>query len=160
MLLIVILVLAIKVFLAPHFFLGFVKRYKTGVSATAYLNLPLTLLLVAALSTFAHSRVFSPLAAIVPENAAMLSLGIAGMLISLLLMVNRKGMLSQIIGVLSLENSIVVFGLFAGLEQSAILQIGIMFNIMVWLIITSIFSSMIYRHFGALETAEMKSLKE
>jgi len=86
--------------------------------------------------------------------------GIAGMLISLLLMVNRKGVLSQIIGVLSLENAIVEFGLFAGLEQSAILQIGITFNILVWLIITAVFSSMIYRHFGTLETAEMKSLKE
>jgi hydrogenase-4 component E len=160
MLLTVILVLAIKVFLALHLFSNFVKKYKPGVSATAYLNLPLTLIVVAALSAFAHSRVFAPLAAIVPENAALLSLGIAGMLISLLLMVNRKGILSQIIGVLSLENSIVVFGLFAGLEQSAILQIGIMFNILVWLIITSIFSSMIYRHFGALETAEMTSLKE
>jgi len=160
MLLIVFLVLAIKVFLAPHLFFSFVKKYKPGVSATAYLNLPLTLIVVAALSTFAHSRVFAPLAAIVPKNAALLSLGIAGMLISLLLMVNRKGVLSQVIGVLSLENSIVVFGLFAGLEQSNILQIGIMFNILVWLIITSIFSTMIYRHFGTLDTAEMKSLKE
>ncbi len=160
MLLTVILVLSIKVFLALHLFSNFVKKYKPGVAATAYLNLPLTLIVVAALSAFAHSRVFAPLAAIVPENAALLSLSIAGMLISLLLMVNRKGILSQIIGVLSLENSIVVFGLFAGLEQSAILQIGIMFNILVWLIITSIFSSMIYRHFGALETAEMTSLKE
>jgi len=160
MLFVVILVLAIKVFLALHFFLGFVKKYKPGVSATAYLNLPLTLIVVAALSTFAHSRVFAPLAAIVPGNAALLSLGIAGILLSLFLMVNRKGMLSQVIGVLSLENSIVVFGLFAGLEQSNILQIGIMFNILVWLIITSIFSSMIYRHFGTIEMAEMKSLKE
>jgi hydrogenase-4 component E len=160
MLFIVVLVLAIKVVLALRFFFGFIKKYKTGLSASAYLNLPLTLIVVAALSTFAHSRLFSPLAAIAHENAAMLSLAIAGMMLSLLLMVNRKGVLSQIIGVLSLENSIVEFGIFAGLEQSAVLQIGIIFNILVWLIITSIFSSMIYRHFGTLETTDMKSLKE
>jgi hydrogenase-4 component E len=160
MLFIVLVVLAIKVFLALRFFFGFVKKYQTGPSASAYLNLPLTLIVVAGLSSFAHSRLFSPLTTIVPENGGMLSLGIAGMLISLLLMVNRKGVMSQIIGVLSLENAIVEFGVFAGLEQSAILQIGIIFNILVWLIITSIFSSMIYRHFGTLETADMKSLKE
>ncbi|MHB8828135.1 MAG: hypothetical protein ACYC6Q_01150 [Syntrophales bacterium] len=160
MLFIVILVAAIKVFLALRFFSGFVKKYETGLSSSAYLNLPLTLIVVAALSAFAHSRLFMPLSTIVPGNAALLSLSIAGMLISLLLMINRKGVLSQIIGVLSLENAIVEFGLFAGLEQSPVLQLGIMFNILVWLIITTVFSSMIYRHFGTLETAAMKSLKE
>ena len=160
MLFIVILVAAIKVFLALRFFIGFIRKYETGLSSSAYLNLPLTLIVVAALSTFAHSRLFLPLATIVPGNSALLSLCIAGMLISLLLMINRKGILSQIIGVLSLENAIVEFGLFAGLEQSPVLQLGIMFNILVWLIITAVFSSMIYRHFGTLETAGMKSLKE
>ncbi|MBW6485476.1 MAG: hypothetical protein K0B01_04910 [Syntrophobacterales bacterium] len=160
MLFIVILVAAIKVFLPLRFFIGFIRKYETGLSSSAYLNLPLTLIVVAALSTFAHSRLFAPLATIVPGNSALLSLSIAGMMISLLLMINRKGILSQIIGVLSLENAIVEFGLFAGLEQSPVLQLGIMFNILVWLIITAVFSSMIYRHFGALETAGMKSLKE
>ncbi|MCK9365330.1 MAG: hypothetical protein M0P74_17220 [Syntrophales bacterium] len=160
MLFIVILVAAIKVFLALRFFTGFIKKYETGLSSSAYLNLPLTLIVVAALSTFAHSRLFAPLTTIVPGNSALLSLSIAGIMISLLLMINRKGILSQIIGVLSLENAIVEFGLFAGLEQSPVLQLGIMFNILVWLIITAVFSSMIYRHFGTLETAGMKSLKE
>jgi len=160
MLFIVILVAAIKVFLALRFFVGFVKKYEAGLSSSAYLNLPLTLIVVAALSTFAHSRLFMPLTTIIPGNTALLSLSIAGMLISLLLMINRKGILSQIIGVLSLENAIVEFGLFAGLEQSPVLQIGIMFNILVWLIITAVFSSMIYRHFGTLEAAAMKNLKE
>ncbi|MHB8092057.1 MAG: hypothetical protein ACYDH8_10750 [Syntrophales bacterium] len=160
MLFIVILVAAIKVFLALRFFTGFIKKYETGLSSSAYLNLPLTLIVVAALSTFAHSRLFAPLTTIVPGNSALLSLSIAGIMISLLLMINRKGILSQIIGVLSLENAIVEFGLFAGLEQSPVLQLGIMFNILVWLIITAVFSAMIYRHFGTLETAGMKSLKE
>lgn len=160
MLFIVIMVLSIKVVLALRFFIGSIKKNEQALSSSAFLSLPLTLIVVAALSAFAHSRLFQPLTAIVPANAGLLSLAIAGMMISLFLMVNRKGVLSQIIGVLSLENAIVEFGMFAGLEQSAILQVGIMFNILVWLMITAVFSGMIYRHFGTLETAQMKSLKE
>ena len=160
LLFIVVLVIGIKVMLAPRFFIGLVKKFELGFSSSAYLNLPLTLIAVTALSVLAHSRIFAPLGAIMPVNASLLSLSLAGMLISLLLMVNRKGVLSQIIGVLSLENAIVEFAIFAGLEQSAILQLGIMFDIVVWLIIAVVFASMIYRHFGTLETSEMKSLIE
>jgi len=68
--------------------------------------------------------------------------------------------LSQIIGILSLENTIVAFTIFAGLEQSASLQIGIIFDIFVWLIIATVFVSMIYKHFGSLDVTSMKTLKD
>lgn len=157
---IALLTFAVKVIIAPLFFTRLIKKHHLTFSASTYLNVPLSLLAVALLTAFAHTWVFAPLAAIMPDHTPMITLSIAVMLIAFLLIVNRKGILSQMVGILSLENGIVAFSIFSGLEQAASLQAGIMFNLIIWVTIASIFASMIYRHFGALETTMMKHLKE
>ena len=63
-------------------------------------------------------------------------------------------------GVLSLENSIMAFGLFSMIDQSLLLEMGIIFSISVWIIIATVFISMIYKHFGSLDVTKMKHLKD
>jgi hydrogenase-4 membrane subunit HyfE len=52
-----------------------------------------------------------------------------------------------------------MFAALAGLEQSPVLQLGIVFDITVWFVISTMFVSMIYRHFGSLDVTNMKKLK-
>ena len=73
---------------------------------------------------------------------------------------NRKGAISQITGILSLENSIVAFGIVAGLEQSLALQLGIVFDVFVWLIIAIAFVSVVYRKIGSLDVTNMRKLRD
>lgn len=160
LLIVAILVLTVKVILAPTFIVSLIRKFKQKFLVTTYVNAPLTLIVVAALTAIAHSNIFAPLTNIVPANRQLLSLSLAALFISIFLIVNRKGALSQIIGVLSLENSIVAFALFAGLEQTPSLQIGIIFDISVWIIIAIVFISMIYKHFGSLDVTEMRNLKD
>jgi len=75
------------------------------------------------------------------------------------MIINRKGALSQMIGVLSLENSIVSFAFTAGLEQKPGLELGITFDIFVWIIIATVFVSMVYKKFKTLDVTEMSRLK-
>ncbi len=150
----------VKVLLAPMFFARLIKRHEFKFTISSYLSTPLTLLVVALISVLVNSRIFAPVTRIVPANATYLSLALAAMLISIFLMINRKGALSQIVGVLSLENSIVAFAIFAGLEQSPALQLGIIFDIFIWLMISIIFVSMLYKHFGSLDVTSMKHLKD
>ena len=152
--------LVVKVILAPLFFTKLIKKHAVVFSASTYLNTPLMLVVIAALTFIAHSQNFSSLTGIIPQNQSLLSLALSAMFLSLFLIVNRKGALSQILGVLSLENSIVAFMVFAGLEQSPALQIGIIFNIAIWIIIATLFMSMIYRHFGSHDVTSMKHLKD
>ena len=160
LLFIALLVLIVKVILAPGFFLTLLKKNKLIFSASTYLNTPVTLIIITLLTYVAYSDKISPLTNIIPENKPLLSLALSAMLLSLFLIINRKSALSQIIGILSLENSIVAFAIFAGLEQSFGLQIGILFDISIWLAIASIFVSMIYTHFGSLDVTSMKKLKD
>jgi hydrogenase-4 membrane subunit HyfE len=157
---VVFFTLIVKVILAPLFFTRLIKKHALTFSVSTYLNTPLTLIVIAVLTFIAFSYKFVPLTRIVPANQALLSLAISSIFVSLFLIVNRRGVLSQILGVLSLENSIVAFVAFAGLEQSPVLQVGIVFNIFVWIIIATVFASMIYEHFGSHNVTSMKNLKD
>jgi hydrogenase-4 membrane subunit HyfE len=154
------LMLLVKVILAPVFMTRLVKKHQVKFSGSAYANTPLTIIIVAALFIVARSQVFAPLVDIVPENFELLSLALGALFASFFLIVNRKGVISQIIGILSLENSIVVFAIFAGLEQSPALQVGILFDISLWLVIATVFTSMIYKQFGSLDITSMTHLKD
>ncbi len=155
-----LLTFAVKAVIAPLFFARLVRKHQLKFSASTYLNLPTTLIMVAVLTAVTSSHIFAPLVSIIPENEKILSLSMAVILIAFFLIINRKGAISQMIGILSLENGIVSFAVFSGLEQAPGLQAGIMFNIFIWVVIATVFASMIYKQFGSLDVTAMKSLKE
>ena len=152
-----LITLIIKVFVAPQFFNALIKKQVLALSASTYLNTPLTVTALAALTAIAHADVFAPLAFL---NESLLSLMLAAIFVSFFLIINRKGAISQMLGILSLENCIVAFAFLAGLEQSPSLQIGILFVIFIWLSIATIFVSMMYKHFGTLDVTTMAHLKD
>ncbi len=156
----IISTIAVKTIIAPYFFFGLIKKHRLKFTVSTYLNTPITLLVIAALVAITQMNFFRPLAFLAPAGKNMLLLSVATILISLFLTINRKGALSQMLGILSLENGIVSFALFAGLEQNAGLQLGITFNILIWVIIATVFASMIYRQFGSLDVTTMKKLTE
>lgn len=160
LLVIALLTLVVKVILAPTFFTRLIKKHALNFSVNTYLNISLTLITIVVLTAIAHSAKLSPLTAIIPEHQALLAMALSVMLLALFLIVNRQGALSQIIGILSFENAIVAFTIFAGLEQSAALQFGIIFDIVIWIIIATTFVSMLYKHFGTLNVTSIKNLKE
>ncbi len=159
-LLIAILGLIVKVILAPAFIIYQVDRHNLKFLVSTYINSPLTLIVITALTAVAHSDIFTPLVTIIPANHELLSLALSTLLMSVFLIINRKGAISQIVGILSLENSIIAFGVFSVLNQSLILEIGIVFSISVWIIIATVFISKIYKSFGSLDVTKMNSLKE
>jgi len=160
LLFVALLVCIVKVILAPAFFARLIKKNGLIFSVSTYLNAPTTLIVLAVLFAIAFSGIFAPLTNIIPAHETLLSIALSTMFLSLFLIINRKSALSQIIGILSLENSIVAFAIFAGLEQSFSLQVGILFDISIWLIIATVFASMIYAHFGSLDVTSMKKLKD
>lgn len=160
MLVIIFCIFAFKVVVAPIFLIRLIKRKKLTFSVSTYLNTPLSLIVIAVLTAIAYSQSFAPLTNIIAANGILLRIALAALFLSLFLTLNRKGAISKIVGILSLENSIVAFAIFAGLEQSSGLQIGIVFDIFVWFTIATVFLSMIHRHFGSLDTATMQHLKD
>lgn len=153
-------VFLVKVVLTPVFFNRILRKVAGSASSTHYLNTPLTLFMLTGLVLFAFSKVFLPIADLYPEIFISVALSIALVFISMFLLINRRGVFAQMIGMLSLENSVVLLAASFGLRYPLSLEIGIIFNIVLWMIISSFFVGMIYRQFGTLSTAEMKRLTE
>ncbi len=156
---VVIVTLAVKVILAPIFFVRLIKKHNLKINANTYANMPETLLAITATLLLVSSHFFSPLTNIVPENHTYLVLSLCVLLTSILLVANRRGILSQAVGVLSLENAIMAYAFFAGLEQSPVLELGIVFDVFVWLMVASIFVTMAHKHFGSADVTTMRNLK-
>lgn len=154
------LTLFIKAGVAPIFFSRLIRRYGTRFTANNYLSTPMTLVVLMGLVLFSYSQVFLPLGILVPEAFGVLPLALAIILVSIFILINRRGAFSQVIGILSLENSILLLGSFIGIRQPAALEMGIIFDIVIWMIIAQIFISMIYRQFGSLNVDKMKRLIE
>ncbi len=160
LLLAVICTIVVKGIIAPFFFTKLIKKNQLQFSASTYLNTPLTLLSVALIVMIVRIIFLKALTSFDEVSSDLLLLSLASIFVSVFVLINRKGALSQILGVLSLENSIVSFALFAGLEQSPALQFGITFNILVWVLISSVFVTLIYKQFGTLDVTSMKKLIE
>lgn len=154
-----VVIFVVKVIVAPMYFLHLIKRYKLQFSAGSYLNLSATLLVLAIITAMTNSRVFQPLLTLAPANEKALLSAFAAMFISLFLIINRKGAFSQIMGVLSLENSVFAFVFAAGLGQGPWLELSLVFDIFLWIIIASVFVSMIYKKFDTLDVTVMTHLK-
>jgi hydrogenase-4 component E len=155
-----VLTLAIKAIFAPYFFLRLIKRHEMTFTSNTYLSLPQTLIVLSLLTGLAYFRVFQPLANLAGGNSHTIPLALATIFASIFLSINRRGALSQIIGVLSLENGIVALTSFLGMAEASGLDIGVSFDIAVWVIIAVLFLSMMYNQFGSLDVSKLKELKE
>jgi hydrogenase-4 component E len=150
----------VKVIIAPRFFSRLIQKHDLVFSVSMYLSAPLSLVVIALFAMGANIPAVQPYFRLTGAHEHALSLMTAAMFVSLFLIINRKGALSQIVGVLSLENSITAAALLAGLEQSSGFQIGLLFEILIWIVIATIFISMLHKHFGSLDVATMRHLQE
>jgi hydrogenase-4 component E len=153
-----ILTLVVKAILAPWFLNRIVQRYKTHFSAKPYLNLSMTLLVLSFIIIAFRYVITASSSHIADPNLA--SLLFASVFLIFFFIVNHRGALSQIIGILAIENSIVLLAAFLGIVHSVALELAIAFDIGVWTIIAVAFLNMLYHHFGSVEHVILTHLKE
>jgi len=146
-----LLTFAVKVVMAPAFLSRMIKKYNAHFSAASYLNTPLSLLALTATMAFVYSFVSPELAHYGASSSMTLLFG--SIFVTLFLMVNRRGALAEVVGILSLENSVVLLAAFLGLQHSFALEFAIAFDIAVWVAIATGFLGMMYRQFGAIDSA-------
>ncbi len=151
---------AVKTIIAPHFFNRLINKHQVRFTTSTYMNNPLTLTVLAVFVFIAYSKYFQPLTVLAEQNEKALLLTVATIFISLFLTIARKDALSQMMGILSLENGIVAFAFLSHLESGPALQLGVLFDVIVWVIIATVFSGMVYKQFGSLDISEMTHLQE
>ncbi len=152
--------LIIKIVIIPKVFSRIIKQSRLNLLSPTYLTIPMTLCVLLLLLIFARSDVLSPLATLLSEPLELRTMLFGNLLLSIFLIINRKGALSQIIGILSLENMIFVLSIFLQIKQLFSLELGILFNLLFWVIASSIFLKGLFQKFGSYDITALNQLKK
>jgi hydrogenase-4 component E len=153
------LTLLVKGIIIPRFLMYSIDRLKVRREVEPLVGIPASLLISGALIIVSY-YVTEPLissAETVTRNCLAISLSVV--LIGMFMMISRRKAMTQMIGLLLMEN-----GLFLGIisttyEMPLIVEIGIFFDVFMAVLIMGIFAFRVNRTFETLDTTFMRRLR-
>jgi hydrogenase-4 component E len=156
---IAVLLFIIKGIILPRVLVRAVTNIGLGRAAAPYVSPPVALAICGALIVIAF-YVMAPIAASNPlPTAGGMSLAFAGVLVGLFVTVNRRRALTQILGFLTLENSIFLLALLATYGVPFIVEVGIFLDVLVAVLIMEVFIYRIKENFDSIDVGQMGELK-
>ena len=154
------LTLLLKVGLIPWILYKLVKQLKVKSDIELLLNVPGTLVMgiILVIVAFNVALPISQLA----SSAARSTLGIAlaCVLLSFLMMITRKKAIPQVIGFLSLENSLFFAAAAATNGMPMIVELGVGLDVLVGMLILGVFMFQIREQFDSLDIQHLERLKD
>ena len=158
-----VLTIAIKAIAIPVVLSRVIERIHVRKEVDFSINIPASLLLCGAMVILADSVAHSILSAQradAPVVSRVLSVSIAMMLIGLFIMMTRKKAITQIVGLLTMENGVFLSGLSITYGMPLIVEVGIFFDILVAVLILGVFIFRINKTFESISIDSLRSLRE
>jgi hydrogenase-4 component E len=158
-----VLTIAIKAIAIPVVLSRVIERIHVRKEVDFSINIPASLLLCGGMVILADSVAHSILdaqGADAPAVSRVLSVSIAMMLIGLFIMMTRKKAITQIVGLLTMENGVFLSGLSITYGMPLIVEVGIFFDILVAVLILGVFIFRINKTFESISIDFLRSLRE
>jgi hydrogenase-4 component E len=158
-----VLTIAIKAIAIPVVLSRVIERIHVRKEVDFSINIPASLLLCGGMVILADSVAHSILGAQradAPAVSRVLSVSIAMMLIGLFIMTTRKKAITQIVGLLTMENGVFLSGLSITYGMPLIVEVGIFFDILVAVLILGVFIFRINRTFESISIDSLRGLRE
>ncbi|MBI5187028.1 MAG: formate hydrogenlyase [Nitrospinae bacterium] len=154
------LTLLLKVAALPYILFELVHRMNIRKEVEAVVNIPATMFIGIALVIFSY-HLTSPireLSTLVTRST--LAVALATVLLSFLMMITRKKAVTQIIGLLSMENGLFFAATSATYGMPLVVELGVALDILIAAFIFGIFMFHIRTTFDSLDLKDMEKLKE
>lgn len=158
-----ILTIAVKAIAIPVVLSRVIERIQVRKEIDFSINITVSLLLCGGIVILADSVAHSILdvrRADATGVSRVLSVSIAMMLIGLFIMMTRKKAITQIVGLLTMENGVFLSGLSITFGMPLIVEVGIFFDILVAVLILGVFIFRINRTFESISIDSLRSLRE
>lgn len=156
--LVVVLTVLVRAVIAPALLFGILRRVKLRRERRPLL--PTRLAAVSALGLIVLAFVAGgrlTLDGFPSRNALPVALALT--LLGLLLMCTRRKAISQVIGLITIENGIFLAGLSATLGLPLFVEIGVFFDLLVALTVLAVFTFRINEHFETVNTDALRELR-
>jgi hydrogenase-4 component E len=157
-----ILTIAIKAIAIPLVLTRVIERIHVQKEIRFSISITASLLLCGGIVILADSVAQSILRSPHAEASAVsrvLSVSIAMMLIGLFIMMTRRKALTQIVGLLTMENGVFLSGLSITYGMPLIVEMGIFFDILVAVLILGVFVFRINKTFESISIDSLRSLR-
>jgi hydrogenase-4 component E len=157
-----ILTIVVKAIVIPVVLNTIIEKISIQKEIELSINIPLSLLICGALVILANTVAEPILSAqhrTVYTVSKVLPSSIGMMLIGLFIMMTRKQGVTQIIGLLTMENGLFLSGLAITYGMPLIVEVGIFFDILVAAIILGVFVFRINKTFETINIDELRSLR-
>ena len=154
------LTLVLKVFVLPWILYRLIRRLDVRWDVEGLINIPTTMLIGIVLCVFSFNLAFpiSQLAATVTRST--LGIAIACVMLSFLMMITRRKAVPQVIGFLSMENSLFFAATSATYGMPMVVELGIALDVLVGMVILGVFFFQIREQFDSLDLKHLERLKE
>jgi len=156
------LTIALKAIAIPMVLTRVIERIQVRKEIDFSVNIAASLLLCGGMVVLSESVAQSILSGQQTDTSAVsrvLSVSIAMMLIGLFIMMTRKKALTQIIGLLTMENGVFLSGLSITYGMPLIVEVGIFFDILIAVLILGVFVFRINKTFETISIDSLRSLR-
>ncbi|MBI3112472.1 MAG: hydrogenase [Ignavibacteriales bacterium] len=156
------LTIAVKAIALPMVLTRVIERIQVRKEIEFSINITASLLLCAGMVILSDSvaqSILSSQRGEAPAVSRVLSVSIAMMLIGLFIMMTRKKALTQIIGLLTMENGVFLSGLSITYGMPLIVEVGIFFDIMIAVLILGVFVFRINKTFETISIDSLRNLR-
>jgi len=152
--------LALKVVLLPFLLHRLTHRLQVRWDVEPLLNAPLTMLVGILLVVFAFNMA-APIAALADSVArSTVGIALASVLLSFLMMITRSKAVPQVIGFLSMENSLLFVATAATNGMPMLVELGIAIDVLMGFLILGIFMFQIREQFDSLDIHHLERLRD
>jgi len=155
-----VLVVAEKGVALPAVLMRLVARDPTSRELSPLVNVPASLVATGALTLLAFT-VATPVVALVPTVAGRLApLGLATMLIGLFAMAVRRKAVSQIVGLLLVDNGIALVAFLATGGFPLVVELGASLDVLLVVVVARVLGTRMHARFGVVDLDELRELHD
>jgi hydrogenase-4 component E len=153
------LTLVLKTMVIPQVFFRIIRRLGIRKEVDSYVNIPFSLLL-AVLLVFLSFYVTAEVKILKPlSSREFIPLAVSTIFFGMLVMTTRKKAITQVLGLLLMENGLFLMAMTITFGMPLVVEIGIFFDILVGVIIMGIFVFKIREAFEGIDADDMTVLK-
>jgi hydrogenase-4 component E len=155
-----LLVVVAKGFVIPALLGRVVAGDPTSREASPLVNVPASLVGAGALTFLAYGAT-GPVVALVPTTAGrLIPLGFATLLVGFFAMAVRRKSVSQIVGLLLVDNGIALVAFLATAGVPLVVELGASLDVLLLVVVLRVLAAQIGTRFGALDLDQLRELHD
>ncbi|MDA8169212.1 MAG: hypothetical protein M0Z59_05870 [Nitrospiraceae bacterium] len=147
-----------KCILIPYFLRKVIRQLKVTHDVEPYISSSLSLAASFAIVTIVYS-VLSEGIFVAGLTRTVLKISVSIILISLFVMMTRKKAVTQVMGLLFMENGLFLAGFSLTFGMPTIIELGVLFDMLMGVLILGVFLSQIKKAFVSVDLDKLTSLK-